>query len=55
MQECGFQLKMNAAKIQTKADENGIHFATYAMGDSEKGKKKIKWITIAFECLQMEA
>lgn len=40
VQECGFQLKTNAAKIQTKADENDFHFATYAMGDSQKGKKK---------------
>lgn len=55
MQECGFQLKMNAAKIQTKADENDFHFATYAMGDSQKGKKNINWITIVFECLQTEA
>lgn len=54
MEERGFQLKINAAEIQTKADKTHFRFAPYAMGDSEK-EKKMNWVTIVFECLQMEA
>lgn len=54
VEERGFQLKINAAEIQTKADKTHFRFAPYAMGDSEK-EKKMNWVTIVFECLQMEA